>query len=1263
MLLLLTDFEKGFVRQHTRKTGTVVQAHFTKRLPGKVQEKHTREKFYDHDKTSAKKAHEELEAKKAKHQFLLEATQKHHDELKKQGPKEDEKGLTHKEKLSHLQSEISNQQTHIDNHSRKQDHIKNRYQISSKQIVRKKSKADLEKRITDHSDEQKNTIRSIHKAHQEGKSNLEPGKVLTGKDKDHIYLETKHKDTGKAYHLAIHKDGSVNDPNVLHGGKFDSGSLKEHRKEKEVVVKKPVERKGEFSSPPESAQETFPRKATIDQFTEQAKEKGIKVDKGFTFKLGDVKNRIYRVEGEDESGNKLAYSYVKGEKGKTPIVIPREPKKPEPEKPKREPKKVIIKKSVEKETLKSEAEEKENRSRAMIGNKNAYKGGPEDDQITKTLKQELKNDPVLKGMAISTDLIKSGTADLIERSVKNPAEMAAIAQVFRDPRYETHRFVLTKNNKINAHLAVTSKMPSKTLLAPGKQFETLPSTWLNRKMKEHGSDGYYMIHNHPSGDPTPSEADLRATKSLNENSPGFKGHIIINSNKYTDVFLDRDKGEAYYSESDINKGAKDKLLTPSLDHPLLGKSINNQDALAAISKDLQNTDKYFTLIGADNKLKTRTIHEMPMDMAKYTPESRRAFESFLRTHTEETGANHYFIAGLPNNAVTRKFLANAEHHGLITDASFDDNKILSDMQMETSKSIDRDQKNFSDLPKQELTGYLTEEKKREPKKVVVKKPVEKESPKSAAEEKKNRSEAMKGNKNAWKGGPKEDEKPAIKKPAVAAFTKTKSQLDKAIEKHRTGKETMVITARSKDKHKVRYKVIEADDKRLVASNDIDGKINKDYPSLDVKGALQMRDRSNIQSKAQINQMSNDLEPMFLTDSKIASDGAPIVGGDYAGKEGHSVVESGNGRVMAIRTAYENGKADHYKKHLVEEAESFGIDPKTIKGMKNPILIRERVDKMSDQEKAKFAKESNKATVSQMTAVEQAIEDSNYLGQLTNLKATDSGRITHKNNSQFIKDFFSQVMDNDPREVGKLLNKDGQLNDEGERRLTNAVFTRVYGSHSDVMNKLIMKDTDKTKKITAGMLAAAPRMAQFKQTMLENDRHDLDISGNFIDALAAMEDLKRAGISLEEKLQTVDWADLGVKEDYKDPLKNPDVVDILKMIQEHGTGLTGSANKISSLLINYADEAEKSIHAEDPNKLTIDDAMGIARDKQMKVTKGEILKQAKDEVSFLQADRKGKKESYQKYLDEYPTGKFSAEAKEKLSRLSKPEEPGKNQGSF
>ncbi|MCP4756232.1 MAG: hypothetical protein GY866_35670, partial [Proteobacteria bacterium] len=441
-----------------------------------------------------------------------------------------------------------------------------------------------------------------------------------------------------------------------------------------------------------------------------------------------------------------------------------------------------------------------------------------------------------------------------------------------------------------------------------------------------------------------------------------------------------------------------------------------------------------------------------------------------------------------------------------------------------------------------------------------------EPEKTDQEKHENRSRSMKGNKNAWKGGPKEEPKKAKIKVAEKVKIRTKQQKEpkkakvvvkpaaftvskKKLEDHaRTGRNTTVITARSKEKHQVKYKVIEADDKNLIASNHTDGRMNEAYPQLNVKGALQMRDRSSMQSQSQIAQMSNALEPLFLTDSKIASDGAPITGTDYTGSKGANVVESGNGRIMAIRTAYENGKADHYKEHLIEEAETFGIHPDTIKGMKKPILIRERVDTMSDDQKARFAKEANKSTVSQMTAIEQATEDSNFLGELSNLKPSETGRITSKNNNAFIQDFFGLVMDNDPREIGKYLTKEGMLNDEGERRLTNAVFVRVYGADSDVMNKLIMKDSDTTKKITSGMLAAAPRMAKLRTMIDQSGRHDLDIAGNVIDALTAMEELKKAGITLEDKLAAVDWTEVGVKDDFKDPLKDPNVVEMFKLIR-------------------------------------------------------------------------------------------------------------------
>lgn len=235
-------FQKGFVRSHTRN-GKQVAGFYTKRKPGKVDEKHAKARFYDHDKSSAKKAHEDLETRKSKHKVTIDALKNELSRIKKEGPK-DEENISHIDKLSHLNQQIKNEDQHIDNHSKKQDHIRNRYKIAGEQHERKRVKSDLEKKIAPHSEEQKETIRKIHGEHQKTGTH-ETGRVLTGKDKDHVYLERKNKETGEIHHVAIHKDGTIKDPNILHSGKFDSKTLTDKQAEiekKKVVVKRPVKK-------------------------------------------------------------------------------------------------------------------------------------------------------------------------------------------------------------------------------------------------------------------------------------------------------------------------------------------------------------------------------------------------------------------------------------------------------------------------------------------------------------------------------------------------------------------------------------------------------------------------------------------------------------------------------------------------------------------------------------------------------------------------------------------------------------------------------------------------------------------------------------------------------------------------------------------------------------------------------------------------------------------------------------------------------------
>ena len=60
------------------------------------------------------------------------------------------------------------------------------------------------------------------------------------------------------------------------------------------------------------------------------------------------------------------------------------------------------------------------------------------------------------------------------------------------------------------------------------------------RMQRLSADGYYLIHNHPSGDPSPSQEDIFTTNRIKEAGEliGIKllDHIIIGNNCYTSFY-------------------------------------------------------------------------------------------------------------------------------------------------------------------------------------------------------------------------------------------------------------------------------------------------------------------------------------------------------------------------------------------------------------------------------------------------------------------------------------------------------------------------------------------------------------------------------------------------------------------------------------------------------------------------------------------------------------------------------------------------------
>lgn len=130
-----------------------------------------------------------------------------------------------------------------------------------------------------------------------------------------------------------------------------------------------------------------------------------------------------------------------------------------------------------------------------------------------------------------------------------------------------------------------------------------------------------------------------------------------------------------------------------------------------------------------------------------------------------------------------------------------------------------------------------------------------------------------------------------------------------------------------------------DSKYVIASHTENGNENPKYDQ-----SLQPRDRSRESSIAWVSKTANNLDPESLGRTGRADTGAPIIGDDM-------MVESGNGRTMAIKLAYKNGKAEEYRQWLIDEADMFGFTEAQVSQFKEPILVRIRT---SEIDRATFA---------------------------------------------------------------------------------------------------------------------------------------------------------------------------------------------------------------------------------------------------------------------------------------------------------------------
>lgn len=311
----------------------------------------------------------------------------------------------------------------------------------------------------------------------------------------------------------------------------------------------------------------------------------------------------------------------------------------------------------------------------------------------------------------------------------------------------------------------------------------------------------------------------------------------------------------------------------------------------------------------------------------------------------------------------------------------------------------------------------------------------------------------------------------------------------------TDKSHTVAYTNDNEKLDFKYKVVNADD--LIVSNDLDGKVNAKYPQ-----ELQPRDRSRVSSQSQIRQIANNLNPARLAESTSVSEGSPIVGND-------NVVESGNGRTLAIKLAYESGTADEYKNYIINNAEKYGLDISNLP--EKPILVRERVTEVNRTE---FTRKANESSIGSLSATEQARVDAEKLTEdvLNLLVPNEEGIINTTANKDFISAVITRVFGNE--DLNNVVNADGGLSTRGLERITNAIFYKAYGDASLSARLSESLDND-MKNATRVLLNIAPRIVSIKNDIQQGELYNFDFSEDIASAVRLFEKCRNEDLTIVE----------------------------------------------------------------------------------------------------------------------------------------------------
>lgn len=349
---------------------------------------------------------------------------------------------------------------------------------------------------------------------------------------------------------------------------------------------------------------------------------------------------------------------------------------------------------------------------------------------------------------------------------------------------------------------------------------------------------------------------------------------------------------------------------------------------------------------------------------------------------------------------------------------------------------------------------------------------------------------------------------------------------------------------------VNYAVVDLKD--LVTSHTQDGAINPAFPA-----ALQPRDRTRDASAAQIAEIAAKLDPRLLGKSVKASDGAPIISPE-------GIVESGNGRTLALGRAYQLGgeKIEAYRQFIKDQG--FNVE-----GVDQPVLVRVRGD-MGAADVEAFTREANQRDTAGFSATEQAVSDAAALpGSMLDLYR--GGDIDTAGNREFVRKFMEAVVPTNER--ANMISADGAVSQDAMRRIGAALLQRAYGNEQLVAK--LNEATDSNIKSIGGALAdVSAAWAKMREAASEG-RIDpaMDITANLNEAVEIVDRARREGVKVADLVNQRDI--------FSGQTVDPMTEAVLRlMFRNPSFTQPYSRQKLAEQLGWYVDEAMKTSAGED-----------------------------------------------------------------------------------